>query len=108
METLLLTASLVLVATIASAAPCEKYPFYWNVAFKADVSQYDIVPANHTQTGDGCTTAGCKPWSQGLWPTIAADGSMTNGGVPQAGNLTAHLTYIRTHISTWIPGKFNG
>ena len=32
-------------------------------------------------------------------------GNPSNGGVPQLGNLTAHLEYITQHLPLWIPDE---
>lgn len=93
-------------AASSGCAP-SPYTFFWNVGGNFthyDVSEYDIEPGTHTQTGNGCTTPGCKDWTQGVWPTISASGEKTNGGVPQAANLTLHLDTIRATLPLWIPG----
>ena len=95
-----------LVTSVAGASTC--YPFYWNVGdsfLHEDVSMYDIMPGSDTQTGNGCSTPGCKSWTQGVWPTINSKGEKVNGGVPQAANLTLHLETIRQTLPNWIPGK---
>ena len=53
--------------------------------------------------GGACSTPGCKSWSQGIFPTIGADGTEVNGGVPQNGNLTAHLDQLNAQLPMWIP-----
>ena len=95
-----------LVTSVAGASTC--YPFYWNVGdsfLHEDVSMYGIMPGSDTQTGNGCSTPGCKSWTQGVWPTINSKGEKVNGGVPQAANLTLHLETIRQTLPNWIPGK---
>lgn len=44
----------------------------------------------------------------GLMPRINADGSFVNGGVPQAGNLTAHLAKLRTDLARLLPANASG
>ena len=68
-----------------------------------DVTQWGFTPRNWTQVGGSCSTPGCKPWSQGIFPQIGDDGAVTNGGVPQAGNLSAHLAQLRAQLPAWIP-----
>lgn len=83
------------------------YTLYWNVGggnfTHMDVSAWGFAPGNSTQTGGACSQANCSAWSGGLWPSIGPSGEISNGGVPQAGNLTAHLEYISTHIDAWLP-----
>lgn len=82
------------------------YEIFWNVAESnppLNLSQFLIFPANYTQTGSGCSNPGCKPWSQGLFPTISASGEIVNGGVPQNANLSAHLERLSETVVTWIP-----
>lgn len=89
----------------------QLYPVYWNVGAEGgphsqpvDVTAYGLLPLNWTQTGGGCVLAGCKPWSQGAFPTInPTTGATFNGGVPQAGNLSLHLARIREQLPLWIP-----
>lgn len=91
------------------AAPCSPLPYeiYWNVAEKdppgIDLSAYYIFPANYTQTGAGCSNPGCKPWSQGVFPTISDSGQKVNGGVPQNANLSQHLESLASGVVQWIP-----
>eukprot|EP01043_Picozoa_sp_COSAG02_P058909 COSAG02_NODE_7413_length_3027_cov_3.227117_3_plen_376_part_00 len=75
-----------------------------------------------TTTGGGCSMAGCqscnhsldcepypcpKKYWRGCWqgdmPYIHDDGTVQNGGVPQAGDLAHHLSLIRHGIPKWIP-----
>jgi hypothetical protein len=115
------------------------YPVYWNVngwsgyvpegspRLPVVLSRYGFRAPNQTETGGGCTVAGCgrcnhsldcepypcprKYWRscwQGDMPQIHADGAemkLLNGGVPQAGNLTRHLALLRLGIPHWIPDK---
>ena len=39
----------------------------------------------------------------GLMPRINADGSLINGGIPQAGNITAHLLKLAADAATLLP-----
>lgn len=48
-------------------------------------------------------------YSFGDWPTIAADGTRNNGGIPQLGNLSAHLEKAQADIVAAIPDpNFSG
>jgi hyaluronoglucosaminidase len=67
-----------------------------------DVSSWRISPRNLTQCGVGCTTTNCTPWNP-PFPFIDNSGVAHFGGVPQAGNLSAHLQYIRDNIDGWLP-----
>ena len=97
-------------ALVAAVDPgCANAPFkvYFNEGgppFKnMDTSMYLIVNGTMTQTGVDCSSSpNCTPWNP-PFPFIDGDGNAVNGGVPQAGNLTAHLAYLREHIGGWIP-----
>ena len=86
------------------------------------ISTFGFMPQNLTTTGGGCTIAGCrscnhsydcephpcpKEYWRGCWqgdmPYIHNDGTVQNGGVPQAANLSRHLSLLRQGISMWIP-----
>ena len=89
--------------------PCNPLPYayYWNVG-EADPpslnpEKFFIFSANYTQTGNGCSTPRCVPWSQGLFPTITDSGHPVNGGVPQNANLTAHVEELEKTVAHWIP-----
>ena len=89
--------------------PCQPIPFvyFWNVGEKnpnsLDPEKYFIFSANYTQTGNGCSTPSCQPWTQGLFPTISDNGEPVNGGVPQNANLTAHVAELEKTVVQWIP-----
>jgi hypothetical protein len=69
-----------------------------------NVSQWLFTSGNFTQTGSSCSLPNCTSWTQGLvWPTIGDDGSVVNGGVPQAGNLSLHLDTVRQTVVQWLP-----
>lgn len=93
---------------VASLA-CDPLPYeiYWNVADAdppgIDLTAYNIFPANYTQTGNSCSTLGCKPWTQGEFPTISDSWKIVNGGVPQNANLTDHLETLARDVVHWIP-----
>lgn len=98
----------------ALLATIGAFPLYWNVDQsrepKVDVTQFSFRPRNSTQVGNVCASdppphsnPGCKHWTQGLFPTIDDDGTALNGGVPQAGNLSAHLANIRETLPLWLP-----
>ena len=106
----LLLLSLLFTITVECSATCEPLPYqiYWNVGESdplpaINLSDFLIFPANFTQTGSGCSNPGCKPWSQGFFPTISASGEIVNGGVPQNANLTAHLERLAKTVVDWIP-----
>ena len=85
----------------------DGFPVYWNVDENTspaiDVTKYGFLARNYTQVGGGCTTPGCKSWSQGVWPTLSSSGKIVNGGVPQNGNLELHLNTIAKTLPLWIP-----
>ena len=99
---------LVLVSIASCQGQCKPLPYevYWNVG-TADppfnLSQFLIFSSNFTQTGTSCSVPGCKGWTQGLFPSILDDGTLLNGGVPQNGNLTAHLENLAETVANWIP-----
>lgn len=103
------------VALIIAAIHAE-FPLYWNVQQvkepPIDVTRFGYRPRNSTQVGNGCAAdppphanANCKPWTQGLFPTIDDNGTFINGGVPQAANLGVHLHAIEATLPGWIPDK---
>ena len=86
------------------------------------LSAFGFQAANLTATGGGCTMAGCsgcnhsldcepypcpKKYWRGCWqgdmPQIHPDGTLVNGGVPQAGNLSRHLQLLREGVPRWLP-----
>ena len=115
------------------------YPVYWNVngwsgfvpegspQLPVVLSKYGFQAPNLTETGGGCTIAGCggcnhsfdcdpypcpKKYWRGCWqgdmPQIHMDGKemkLVNGGVPQAGNLSRHLALLKEGIPRWIPDE---
>jgi len=44
----------------------------------------------------------------GLWPRINGDGTLVNGGLPQAGNLTLHLAKLRADLARLLPAQAAG
>ena len=79
-----------------------------DATFTQDPLPYLIVPNAASQTGNGCTQPNCTAWSP-PFPQVTCSGELVNGGVPQAGNLSLHLQYIREHIDAWLPDKaFSG
>ena len=94
----------------------NRYTVFWNVDEGTqpiiDVTKYDILPMNWTQTGRGCSNPNCKSWNEGVWPTIntkTTPYTIINGGVPQAGNLSLHIEYIKENAPLWIPDpNWNG
>eukprot|EP01084_Bolivina_argentea_P195378 335189_1 len=108
--------NLVLVHVISIDYDNNRYRVFWNVdegkTPVIDVTQFDILPMNWTQTGKGCSNPHCVWWNEGIWPTIntsTTPWTPINGGVPQAGNLSIHLNYIEQHLPQWIPNiNWNG
>lgn len=94
---------------LGSSLQCDPLPYeiYWNVGEKDPVGinlhDYNIFPANYTQTGNGCSTPGCSPWTQGVFPTISASGQEVNGGVPQNASLSKHHDTLARDVIHWIP-----
>jgi hypothetical protein len=101
--------------TVATATPtvppsCSTpppYNLYWNVGggnfTNLDVQEYGFAPGSMTQTGNGCSTPNCHPWSQGLWPSISDTAHPINGGVPQNASLDAHVANLKQTVVDWIP-----
>ena len=93
------------------AAACDPLPYevYWNIPGPTpaglNLTLFSIFPGNYTQTGDTCSTPGCKPWSQGRFPTINNAGEALFGGVPQNANLSAHLQALRETVVAWLPDQ---
>lgn len=107
-KSLLCVCICICIRLVSCQGPCKPLPYevYWNVG-TADppfnLSQFLIFSSNFTQTGTTCSIPGCKGWTQGLFPSISDDGALINGGVPQNGNLTAHLENLVETIPNWIP-----
>eukprot|EP01052_Picozoa_sp_SAG31_P028821 SAG31_NODE_2814_length_5047_cov_3.149555_5_plen_493_part_00 len=91
-------------------------------ALPVRISRFGFISPNRTTTGGGCTLAGCvgcnhsfdcepfpcpKKYWRGCWqgdmPQIHEDGTLINGGVPQAANLSRHLDRLRQGMPKWIP-----
>ena len=114
--------------------PLPMYPVYWNVngwsgnvaegspQLPVAISRFGFIDPNRTETGGGCSVAGCsgcnhsldcepypcpKKYWRGCWqgdmPEIHPDGTLKNGGVPQAANLSRHLDLLRRGMPKWIP-----
>lgn len=43
--------------------------------------------------------------SSGRYPQYKKDGTVVNGGIPQKGNLTEHLTALKARIEKELPNK---
>ena len=67
------------------------------------LSWYGMEPGSFTQTGNRCALPGCVPWTQGLFPLVTTTGKVVNGGIPQLGNLTAHLEALEASVVKFIP-----
>jgi hyaluronoglucosaminidase len=97
---------MMLVPSTITTAP---FPLYWNVGEQnpppVDVTQWGFTSRNYTQVGNECSNPGCRPWTQGLFPTINDTGEKINGGVPQAGNLSLHLNSFKEGVLKWIPDE---
>ena len=97
--------------TLCAAASTRSqitFPIFWNVGEssepKVNVEEYGFVSRTQTQVGGGCSNPGCKPWSQGMFPTINTEtGETVNGGVPQNADLSLHLKKIEETLPDWIP-----
>lgn len=92
----------------AGPFPYRAWANYWcptDNASACEPTQYSIGVSNRTQTGGGCVTDGCRPWSMGAFPRyLDASGKRAiNGGIPQRGNLTMHLEKLRDDLPGWIP-----
>ena len=93
-----------------------------SAALPVAISKFGFIDPNMTTTGGGCSMAGCqscnhsldcepypcpKQYWRGCWqgdmPYIHDDGTVQNGGVPQAADLAHHLSLIRQGIPKWIP-----
>eukprot|EP01050_Picozoa_sp_SAG11_P030482 SAG11_NODE_9044_length_949_cov_2.524706_1_plen_152_part_00 len=92
------------------------------------LTKFGFMAPNLTATGGGCSLAGCqgcnhtldctpypcpKKYWRGCWqgdmPAIHPDGSLTNGGVPQAADLQQHLAVLREGmLASWAPFAPNG
>lgn len=108
---------LVVASTCAAAAhrPQSVYEIYWdagqpdcleggncsNTRDSVDVTRYGLRGTNWTETasnperGDPGRT----------FPVILSNGTALYGGVPQAGDLSAHLVALRSSIEAWIPDE---
>ena len=108
------------ITTTTTTTTTSSFPLFWNVDEatepRVDVTRYGYAPRNATQVGNQCAAdppphanAGCRPWTQGKFPTIDSDGHWINGGVPQNAHLEAHLAEIRATLPVWIPNaSFDG
>lgn len=104
---------LLLLCGRASAQGCDVFHVYWNNGDNSknvnfctlDVSPYFISPSNLTVTGKSSCLPGSNysQWNQGVWPYITGSGTVVAGGVPQAGNLTLHLSTIRDTLHYLVP-----
>jgi len=100
-------ASLLLLALSGASA---SFRSYWNVPLEActrsgvlfDLDQFRIIHnANNTFTGDKVNIY----YSPGLFPYYSDEGNVVNGGIPQQGNLSAHLSRFAEQLgATATPG----
>ena len=85
--------------------PVHSFKVFWNVGgefLHTNVSRWGIESGQETQTGTfKCSLKGCQNWTQGLWPVLYPE--VQNSGLPQTGNLTAHLLAISAQAQKWIP-----
>eukprot|EP01052_Picozoa_sp_SAG31_P033161 SAG31_NODE_3713_length_3957_cov_3.801452_3_plen_136_part_00 len=72
-----------------------------NTRDAVDVTRYGLRGTNWTQTASNPERGD----PGGTFPVILANGTAVHGGVPQAGNLSSHLTALRGSIEAWIPDK---
>ena len=113
---LILSLQIVIQSTLSIGYTNNRYPVFWNVDEGTppiiDVTKYEILSMNWTQTGRGCSNPNCKTWNQGVWPMINTKTNpytYINGGVPQAANLSLHIEYIKQNVPLWIPDpNWNG
>jgi hyaluronoglucosaminidase len=111
----MLTASAALVAVLAVV--CAGAPLYMEAACNygckepcASVEQFGLLPCNETITGAITTSAG----DYGGWPTLWVGGDRdgtvrSNGGVPQAANLSLHLELVAEGVRRRVPdANFSG
>ena len=77
-------------------------PFIMDVDNSSNVPTTDIY--SFVASGSAVNVYG---WA-GLMPRINDDGSIVNGGVPQMGNLTAHVVKLRADMSRVVPVSFRG
>jgi hyaluronoglucosaminidase len=97
-----------LVVACAAAAPLhmEAACNYGCKAPCASARRYGLLPCSETITGSITTSAG----DYGGWPALYADGTVrANGGVPQAGNLSLHLSLVAAGVRARVPdANFSG
>jgi hypothetical protein len=72
----------------------------------ASAARFGLLPCNATVTGGVTDRVG----AYGAWPTLFRNGSvMSNGGVPQAANLTLHLELVARDVERRVPdANFSG
>ncbi|XP_060912616.1 hyaluronidase-3 [Labrus mixtus] len=104
---------------VAAAAPIlQEHPFVvvWNMPtaqcgnrynIHLDLNDFDIVE-NRRQRFQGQNMTIFYRDRLGKYPYLSRDGRKVNGGTPQLGDLSAHLSLAVTQISRSLHPKFNG
>jgi hyaluronoglucosaminidase len=107
---------------LALSGVCQSHAFEiawnspWPTACKAKVeadaiTKYGIrTNAGNAFNGEIITTFYNNPgrMTLGRWPCYAKNGTALNGGLPQLGNLTAHLAQVRLDVARLLPEQFDG
>ncbi|XP_041654611.1 hyaluronidase-3 [Cheilinus undulatus] len=104
---------------VAAAAPIlQEHPFVvvWNMPtalcekrynIKLNLRDFDIME-NRRQRFQGQNMTIFYRDRLGKYPYLSRDGWKVNGGTPQLGDLSAHLSLAETQISSSLHPKFNG
>lgn len=104
---LLIALALAAVLMVARASEANKFVVQWNAptfmchkyGIFFNLSQYNIVQnVNDEFVGDKMVII----YDPGFFP-ILQNGKRRNGGVPQEGNLTKHLYFLRKDIDLKVP-----
>eukprot|EP01052_Picozoa_sp_SAG31_P046334 SAG31_NODE_8818_length_1382_cov_1.386594_1_plen_369_part_00 len=104
----------------AGGSSSSLYPVFWSVVGPnislfdrgqlADVTRFGILPGERVHIGNAGHYRPCgwecrnqaPAWGQGAFPSIGDDGTTTNGGVPQAANLSHHLALLAEQIPIFV------
>uniref|UniRef100_A0A4W5RQ82 Hyaluronidase n=1 Tax=Hucho hucho TaxID=62062 RepID=A0A4W5RQ82_9TELE len=105
--------------SVAAAGPVVQgrpFTMVWNMptascqeqyGIHLDLGAFDIVE-NHHQCFQGQNMSIFYHNQLGLYPYISQEGLQVNGGVPQRGDLEAHLALAQTQISALLRTGFSG
>ena len=117
---LLLAANASVASPGADDSSTSLYPVFWSLVGPnislfdrgqlGDVTRFGILPGDRVHVGNAGHYRPCgwdcrnqpPTWGQGAFPSIADDGTMTNGGVPQAANLSLHLFQLAEQIPIFV------